>query len=284
MKGKVAILVIFVFAFVLAAQIAPLDAAPVADCSAFLKGDIEDLTSANIDFTCAEANTVYFGACDSGGVPNDDRFNITLNGQVVSYNAFVESQEFVSIGSVDLSAGAHTAVLNSLTTTAFPPATFSYAISSDSDEVSAYLGNYCGTDFGGTGVPSLCEYGPRNVPVFAADVAPSNGTLEFRIMLGNEDSRESSGLMMSWELTAGQYVNNEMVYNLPSPRWARLWWQPEGESAWYLLPSQYWTGDGTTKSEYGIECLPSDQPSYHTAFAKAVPASDVCTNLLEGCD
>jgi hypothetical protein len=103
-------------------------------------------------------------------------------------------------------------------------------------------------------------------------------------MLGNEDSREVSGLMMEWDIVSGQQLNNEMVLDLPSPRYARLWWQPAGSSDWFMLTSQYWHDGKTAASEYGVECAAGAQPSYHTSFASAVPEAAVCFDLLNGCN
>jgi hypothetical protein len=254
------------------------------DCNAFAVGSIPDLSSLSISFTCAADATVYFGACDSGSVPNDDLFNITYNGQVVAFNQYSGNNEFLSIGSAQVSTGSHSATLNSLSTTPFPPATYTYAISSDRAEVEDRLFDIlvCGEDVQPDS--SSCAYGPRNVPVFTQDTAPSDGTLQFRIMLGNEDSREVSGLMMEWDIVTGQQLNNEMVPDLSSPRYARLWWQPADSSDWYMLTSQYWHDGKTAASEYGIECAAGAQPSYHTSFASAVPESAVCFDLLNGCN
>lgn len=109
----------------------------------------------------------------------------------------------------------------------------------------------------------------RDVPVFTTDTAPTDGELMFDF--GGEGYRTDSAILRSWEVAAGQQVNNDIVSNVPAPGWARLWWQPFGDSTWYLLPSQYWRGDGMTTSFYGVSCEPAAQPSYHTAFGSAIP-------------
>lgn len=247
-------------------------ATPLSDCNAFGIGSIPDLSSLDFTFNCVADNTVYFGACDSGGVPNDDLFNITYEGSVVTYNHYVGAQEFVYIGQAQVISGTHLATLNSLSTTPYPPATFGVGVSSDMAEVNNFLVAYCGTDFGGVAaVPSGdCV---KNVPVFTSDTAPTNGTLKFNVLFG-EENREEGRTQRVWNVTAGQRINNDLV-SVNAPQWARLWWQPEGESTWYLLPSQYWLGDGTPASEYGVECKYDGAPSYHTSFASAIPESEV---------
>lgn len=246
------------------------NATPLADCSTFSTGDIPDLSSLNISFNCISDNTVYFGACDSGSVPNDDLFNITFQGSVVAYNQYVGGEEFVSVGAAQVLAGTHSATLNSLSTTPFPPATYSYAISSDMAELSSYLGGACGVDFGGFNPGGECV---KNVPVFTTDTAPSDGTLRFDVLFG-EQNREEGRTLRIWDVEAGQQLNNDMV-SLKAPKWARLWWQPDGASSWYLLTSQYWLGDGTSASEYGVDCKSTGAPSYHTSFSSAIPESEI---------
>ncbi|MCA9950134.1 MAG: hypothetical protein KDE48_10840 [Anaerolineales bacterium] len=282
MKKYLTVVGLVIMVSVLVFLALPLGAAPASDCNAFDTGGFAPLGSVSIPFSCAADATVYFGVCDSGSVPNDDLFNIDHTGTIVAYNYYVGAEEYAVIQSQNLTAGDYTVIMNSLNV-GVGQATYSYGISTDKSEITGYLSQVCGTDFGGTTPPATCSYGPRDVPVFTEDTAPTNGTLEFRIMLGNEDSREEAGLMKTWNLSAGQRVNNEIVPDPVNPRWARLWWQPEGDSSWYLLPSQYWHGDGTLDSEYGIECEESPQPSYHTSFETAVPEADVCFDLLNGC-
>jgi CSLREA domain-containing protein len=113
----------------------------------------------------------------------------------------------------------------------------------------------------------------RDVPVFTTDTAPTDGTLEFRVLFGELGRIEGITLRV-WDVAAGQQINNEEV-QVRAPKWVRIWWQPDGEDTWYLLPSQYWSGDGTVLSEYGVSCSDADVPSYHTSFASAIPESDI---------
>jgi uncharacterized protein YraI len=111
----------------------------------------------------------------------------------------------------------------------------------------------------------------RNVPVFTTDAAPSDGTLLFMTQLAGDSPRRDAAIQRVWYVGAGQQINNDMVPNVPAPRWARLWWQPDDDFAWYLLPSQYWHGDDTSADLYGVSCKPAVQPSYHTSFSSAIP-------------
>lgn len=250
--------------------VAPTSASPAADCQSFGFGGIPNLSSLAIDFSCTNDATVYFGVCDSGGVPNDDLFTIVYNDVIVSSNQFIGSQEFVTIGQALLASGIHVAMLKSINDAPALPATYSYAISSDQAEVASYLRSYCGSDFSSGPVFGDCV---KSVPVFTMDAAPSNGTLKFDILFGAQ-SREEGINLRTWDVVAGQQINNDTVL-MPAPYWARLWWQPEGEDVWYLLPSQYWVGDGTRASEYGLSCDLSGVPSYHTSFESAIPESEV---------
>lgn len=277
----------FVFGFILVAGLALASFVPSlkaggGDCEVYDTSYMEPLDSTQINFTCTTDTTVYFGTCDSGGVPNDDLFEVVYKGSVVAFNLYLGDVEYASIGSAQVTGGSHIATLNSLNV-AVEEATYSYAVSPNFDNVSDYLDGVCGVDFGGLPV-TACSYGPRNVPVFTTDTAPSAGTLEFRILLGNEANRQQEALFKTWDISAGQQLNNEMVYNLLSPRWARVWWQPDGSSTWYLLTSQYWHDDNTSASEYGITCSVATLPSYHTSFASAVPESEVCFDLVNGCN
>jgi hypothetical protein len=249
------------------ARAAPADCALAADTSA-----IDALTSLQIDFNCATGGTVFFATCDSGGVANDDLFNITVNGTVVSYNYYSGDIEFVSMGSMQLAAGANTAVLNSINDTPFPPATYSYAISSSAAEVQAYVTAFCGVDFGGFN--STVTGCGATFPVFTTDTAPTAGELRLNIQYG-EFNREEGQTWKTWTLQAGERVNNDPV-TIAAPNYVRLWWKPAGGTQWFLLPSQYWTGagDGTIKSEYGLACGGAT-PSYHTSFSRAIPDSSV---------
>jgi hypothetical protein len=246
----------------------PIGASPTADCEQFGTGYISPLSSLSISFTCTQDSTVYFGACDSGNVPDDDLFNITFNGAVVSTNSFGGGREYVSIGTASAAAGSNTATLNSLNTTPFPPATYSFAISSDQGAVSNYLVSWCGVDYSSSSACSVA------VPVFTQDKAPSAGTLELRVQFGNMN-RPEGYTIQTWDVYEGQQINNDTAV-VPAPQYVRVWWQPDGSTEWYLLTSQYWTGDGTTKSEFGVSCGVSS-PSYHTSFASAIEASKVPT-------
>lgn len=258
-----------------ASQATTLRAGPTADCESFSTDDPSS-TPVTLNFTCAADNTVYFGICDSGPFL-DDFFNIEYNGDVVASNAISGSNEIVNIGSASVSAGAQSATL--IRTAGGGTATYSVGISSDRIAVENYLAANCGGDF----VPTTGSQGCNGaVTLFTEDGAPSDGTLEFHSLFGNEGARSDELIMMVWDISEGQQINNAMVSNLAAPRYARVWWQPDGSSDWYLLPSQYWHGGGTTADQYGIACG-SGQPSYHTSFSSAVPEADVCFDLLNGC-
>jgi hypothetical protein len=109
----------------------------------------------------------------------------------------------------------------------------------------------------------------QNVRVFTTDTAPSDGILVFKTQFGASDHRRDTTAQMWWDVTAGQRIN-DVIHNVPAPRWARLWWYPDGQGDWYFLPSQYWQGDGTAASWYGVSCKPAVQPSYHTSFSSAI--------------
>ncbi|MCP5094924.1 MAG: CSLREA domain-containing protein, partial [Chloroflexi bacterium] len=113
----------------------------------------------------------------------------------------------------------------------------------------------------------------RMVPVFTTDGAPTDGTLEFHVLFG-ELGRVEGYTKKVWNVAAGQQISNDLV-DVSAPKWVRLWWRPDGDSMWYLLPSQYWVGDGTVASEYGVSCGTDPVPSYHTSFANAIPESQV---------
>jgi hypothetical protein len=249
------------------ARAAPSDCALAADT-----GAIPALTSLTINFNCATAGLVYFAACDSGGVANDDLFTITVNNAVVSSNRYENDIEFVSMGSLQLPAGPNTAVLNSVNDTPFPPATYSYAIASDAAQVQAYVEEFCGADFGGFN--STVTGCGATFPVFTTDTAPTAGELRLDVQFGSFN-REEGQTWRVWSLKAGERVNNDTV-SIPAPNYVRLWWKPAGGTQWFLLPSQYWTGagDGTIKSEYGLACGGAT-PSYHTSFSRAIPDSNV---------
>lgn len=113
----------------------------------------------------------------------------------------------------------------------------------------------------------------KQVPVFTTDSAPTDGTLEFHVLYGELGRIEGITLYV-WDVSAGQQINNDKVA-VTASKWVRIWWQPDGDTTWYLLPSQYWTGDGTAASEYGVSCGDYAVPSYHTSFGSAIPEDDV---------
>ena len=128
--------------------------------------------------------------------------------------------------------------------------------------------------------PGDCD---RQVPVFTTDTAPADGTLEFHVLFG-EFARIEGITLRVWDVSAGQQINNELV-DVHAPKWVRVWWLPDGDTEWYLLPSQYWVGDGTVASEYGVSCGNDPVPSYHTSFADAIPESELpIFTLPDGAD
>lgn len=268
---KVVVLMFFVgLLAAIALRTEHANAATNQTCSAFDYGSILDLSSLGVQFECDTEQVVYFGVCDSGDVPNDDLFNIVFNNSVATFNTFTGGLETATIGSGVASAGLNTATLNSLTTTQYPPATYSYAIAPTQGAVAAYLSGACGVDYGGTTPLGICD---RSVPLFTVDVAPSAGKLVMNVQFG-QFSRQEGITVRAWNVVKGQRINNDIGI-VPAPQYVRVWWQPTGSTEWYLLPSQYWQGDGTTKSEYGIDCKSSVVPSYHTSFELAIPESDV---------
>lgn len=244
-------------------------AAPAATCSAFGRGGISDLSSLVIPFECDTVQTVYFGVCDSGSVINDDWFNIVFNGAVVSSNSYQNGIETVTIGNGQASVGSNTATLNSLSI-GVGEATYSYAISPDQNAVARNLALYCGVDYAGTSSLGACS---RAVPLFTTDTAPSNGKLVMNVQFG-EFSRQEGITVRTWSVSKGERINNQTGI-VTAPQYVRVWWQAEGSTEWYLLTSQYWQGDGTVKSEYGVDCNSSGVPSYHTSFESAIAESSV---------
>ena len=284
MKIKMFLLVtLLLMGMFLAVQVGPAHAGP-ADCYAAGTGGIPVLTSLGFDYTCSAAQTVYFGVCDSGGVPDDDLFNVKADGLLVSYNYYVNgSDEYTVMSQFQTAAGTNTAVLNSLNSTPYPPATYSYVVSSDPNDVPAYLSTVCGVDWKGIG-PGPSAACDTNVDIFTTDTAPSAGTLEFHVLLGNEAAFGDEIKFATISVAEGEQLNNVTVPGLPAPRYMRLWWQPAGSSDWSLLTTQYWHGGGSLADEFGVSCnATTGQPSYHTSFASAVPESDVCFDLLNGC-
>jgi len=278
MKNRYALLVVLVAVLSLVLLTMPLGAAPLADCSAFGTGGMNQFTTLSLPFACEMDSTVYFGVCDSGPAL-EDFFNITYQGAIVAYNEINGPNEAVYVGSSMVAAGSQEGLLNSLRGEAL--ATYSYAISSDYDEVTNYLNSQCGSDFGGVSTSGACN---TNIPIFTQDGAPSAGTLMLTAKLGEESVLEDEPVLYTWQIYEGQQLNNVMAASVTPDRYVRLWWQSDGDTEWYLLPSQYWHGTGLEDSEYGVTCMDETQPSYHTAFADAVPASDVCFDVLNGCN
>lgn len=285
-KGRITIFAL-VALFISAAVAININATAsgAATCSAFSTGSMPDLSSVNISFSCASTvdtdgralenatnYTVYFGVCDSGSVANDDLFTLSFNGSVVSSNRFENNRELVTIGTASVGAGGYAAMLNSVSSNASPPATYGYGISTSYGEVVNFLQRYCGSDIinpalsAGSGCVKI-------IPVRTEGQAPTNGKLLMKAQYGSQNRPEGYTIGY-WQIQAGQYLNNAPVY-VPAPQHARLWWQPEGSEDWYLLPSQYWHNDGTLGSEYGASCTNEALPSYHTAFNKAIHASQV---------
>ena len=288
MKIRLLLLVpVFMAVVLFAGRWTPVSAV-VDDCAAFVSdGNIPMESSTTIRFDCATDKVVYFGVCDSGNVLNDDLFNMVFAGQLVTYNYFPNAtDEYTMLGSATAPAGANYADLNSLNSSPYPPATFAYAISPDSGEVVDHMQATCGVDWKGvffdvSAGGTNCD---TNVPVFTADSAPSDGKLELHVLLGNEGARGDEMVFKTWDVIEGQQLNNAFATNLLAPRYLRVWWQPAGGTDWYMLTSQYWQGGGSLSDQYGLECGVSPQPSYHTSFAGAVPESDVCFDLLNGCN
>ena len=238
----------------------------VKSCDSTVKsGNFAPLGSISIGFSCTEDTTVYFGVCDSGGVPNDDLFRIIYNGVDVASNRYENGQEITTIGEAVAMAGSNTATLQSLNDTPYPPATYTYALSPDKSFVEEALANpnLCGLDVNASFNPCL-----KSVPLFTTDKAPSSGTLRMMVQYGAWNRSEGQ-MMREWAVQAGDQINNEAGLVL-APKWVRVWWQPEGSSDSYLLPSQYWQGDGTLDSEYGVSCNSLHPPSYHTSFSNAI--------------
>lgn len=259
-------------------------AGTAVDCEAQDTGNFTPLGSINFNFACGAEQVVYFGVCDSGSVPNDDLFDVYVNGVLVSYNYYIGgTDEYTVASTIKLPAGTHTATVNSLNNSPYPPATYSYIASTDPAAIPAYLISVCGVDWKGLG-PGPSAGCNTNVPIFTEDTAPSNGTLEFHVLLGNEAAIGDEINFATIPVSAGDQLNNVYVNGVPAPRYVRVWWQPDGSTDWWLLTTQYWHGGGSLADEYGVSCVGSSgPPSYHTSFAAAVPHSEVCYDLMNGC-
>ena len=245
-----------------------------SDCSAFNTGSINDYGSLNVPFSCSQTNggvTVYFGVCDSGSVANDDLFNFTFNGSVVSSNRYDSNRELVTIGTAVVGDGGHSALVQSVSSNSTPPATYGYGLSTSYGAVVNFLQLYCGSDILNPAVTASSDC-VRILPVRTEGEAPTNGVLKLMVQYGTSNYPEGYTLGY-WTLQAGQYLNNAPVH-VPAPQYARLWWQPEGTNDWYLLPSQYWHNTGTLASEYGAACI-DGLPSYHTGFDRMIHTSAI---------
>ena len=286
MKAKLSILTTLLLSvFFFAAQAAPPIHATTADCYTAASGGFPHLGSITFDFTCSQPQTVYFGVCDSGNVPYDDLFDVRIDGLLVSRNYYNNiTDEYTVMSRYEATAGTTTATVRSLSNSNYPPATYSYVASSDPNDIEPYLRAYCGVDWKGIASPSgaTCS---TTVHIFTQDTAPSDGTLEVHVLLGNEGSFADEQVWATIDISDGEQLNNMPVPNMPSPRYVRVWWQPDGSTDWSLLTTQYWQGGGSLADEYGVSCqgVAGGQPSYHTAFANTIPEADVCFDLINGC-
>ena len=265
--------VLTVLFLIAAAQPAEPSRAPSqsASCDIFRTGSFQAESSLALSLECDAPTQLYFGVCDSGGVGGDDRLSVLFNGGEIASNFFFNGAEETDIGSTTVAAGSHTVTVTSLNTdVGF--ATYSVAVTPDIGALAEYLLARCGSDFIEPNIiGGECS---RAVPVFLTDPAPMAGTLRLKSRFGMLN-REEGITLKEWSINAGDRVNNAVV-NMPGPDYARLWWQPAGSSEWQLLPSQYWHGGGSASSEYGIDCNENmSTPSYHSAFSKAIPASEV---------
>ncbi len=269
----VAALLVSLLSTTTASVVADLSPSPCEQTGFF--GGIEPLSSLSFDVTCAQTTTVYFGICDANatdlpeGLTSQSLFELKdATGHVLSFNRFSGDHEYVLIGSAQLSPGLHTLTAYSLNPSNLIIVGFEASISSDRAWVTRDLAFACGPDYAVT-TSSICT---AAVPVFTVDAAPVAGELRFDVQFGQQN-REEGWAVQRWQVLAGQRLN--AIVNAPGHHWGRLWWKPATSQTWYLLPSQYWTGDGTARSEYGYDCRASAAPSYHTAFSRAVPAEHV---------
>jgi hypothetical protein len=241
-------------------------------------GGIQALSSLSFGIVCDQETTVYFAICDGNstnppeGLTSRNLFELRdAAGRLLSYNRFKNGREYVSIGSIQLAAGIHTLTATSLNSSDLLIVGFEAVTGQDRGWVVQQLSTYCGSDFNGT-YPIASSSCTVNIPVFTMDTAPSAGELRFDVQFG-QLNREEGWTLQTWQVSAGQRLN-AMVY-APGHHWGRLWWKPAASQTWYLLPSQYWTGDSTSRSEYGYDCRSGTAPSYHTAFNRAIPNNQV---------
>ena len=110
------------------------------DCSAFSSGFVIPANGFEIDFSCSEAQKVYFGVCDSGFVA-DDFYSLTFQNEIVSSNYYNSSGQGVTIDEQTAEAGINTVNFNVLQSDD-DAATFSYAISPTRGDVADYISGY----------------------------------------------------------------------------------------------------------------------------------------------
>ena len=272
-----------------AATTQEVSAAPNADCLNAGNGSMADLSSWSFTFTCSAPATVYFGVCDSGSLRLDDFVNITYNGAIVASNSGTDGDEDITFGSADVTAGTHTATLNSVSDGS-GPVTFGYSVSADLNEAFLNAQLRCGSDYNVSSptvpnVPTTTPTTPTTtpattsfqcvagVPVFTQDTAPSAGKLVLMAAYGLGSKQPEGRTVASWNVAEGQRLNNALVA-VEAPNHIRLWWQPADSDTWYLMTSQYWNGTGAMSGEFGVACV-SAMPSYHTSFADAIAANDL---------
>lgn len=239
-------------------------------------GDVPSLGEKTMIFDCEVEDYVYVGICDVGGDRPDDLFQVRYSdGYIASENGVdPNGRETVDVNLIYLRSGKNTVTVNSVSDSGFAP--YYLVMGGSAAEVGYRLLNNCGYDYVGEGFdynssnPDSCAV---DIQVFMEDAAPSAGKIIVTYQYGTLNRPE--GIMRASTIAADSERIDWKV-NVPAPKWLRVWWQPANQTSWYLLPSQYWQGDGTSESEYGVWCADDDQlPSYHTAFDRAIPASDV---------
>ncbi len=282
-KQGYVLLLVLLGAVLFFGKVTATEAAVTADCftehqEAYFGSPADE----DFNFTCASAQTVYFGICDNYIIP-ERSYTITFKGDIVARNTFSGASQSVFIGSGMSDAGDNMMTVNIVDVPGYD-VVYLYAVSSDYQEVVDVLSPCLDSSDDGSGEAPNVQNGGcyGSMPVFTADTAPSAGTLELHVLLGNEGARSDEQIMETWHIGEGDQINNAMVHDLKGRRYARLWWQPDDSDEWYLLPSQYYHEGNSTADEYGIACN-SSQPSYHTSFADAIAESNVCFDLINGC-
>lgn len=106
---------------------------------------------------------------------------------------------------------------------------------------------------------------------FSQDTAPMDGEIAVFVNYGMEN-RPEGWRMGHWDIRQGQHLDR--LAQLPSMRYARTWFRPDGSDDWYLLPSQYWHEGGSCKDEFGVSPR-NGHPSYHTHFENMIHQDDV---------